>query len=99
MQAPVATAADCCDVCGGDSRVLETRQRGVDGGVRRRRKCMRCGAKWTTAELRCVRGQTVIAAPIHAVRELRDRMFALLRLLGVEQAESDLAVEQQEEEL
>lgn len=85
-------AADCCTACGGDSRVLESRHRGVDGGIRRRRKCMRCGTKWTTAELRVQKGQTVIATPIQAVRDLRDRVYSLLGLLGIEQVEADLAM-------
>lgn len=38
-----------CRTCGAKSAVLETRESGE--GLRRRRECGACGARWTTVEL------------------------------------------------
>lgn len=37
--------------CGGEGRVIETRER-TDGSMRRSRKCEKCGERWTTIEAR-----------------------------------------------
>ena len=36
--------------CGGDSRVVDSRE--TAGAVRRRRRCLECGSRWTTRETR-----------------------------------------------
>lgn len=38
-----------CGVCGGESRVVDSRE--TKGWIRRRRECERCGARWTTFEM------------------------------------------------
>jgi transcriptional regulator NrdR family protein len=45
--------------CGGDSAVIETRK--TPGGLRRRRSCRECGARWTTYEV--LTGMAVIRRP------------------------------------
>ena len=39
---------DVCKRCGGDSAVLDTRSSGDE--VKRRRKCVSCGHRWSTFE-------------------------------------------------
>ena len=72
--------ADACEECGGDSCVLETRY--TDRIYRRKRQCLRCEAKWTTHEVRVKGGQTVVALPLAAIRDLRNRVTKLLGNLG-----------------
>lgn len=57
---------------------------------------MRCGVKWTTAEMRVQKGQTVIAAPLQAIRDLRDRFNTVLALIGLAQADADALIEAEE---
>ena len=38
-----------CQKCGGDSYVIETREKPY--GVRRRRECEKCGFRWSTIEV------------------------------------------------
>jgi transcriptional regulator NrdR family protein len=45
--------------CGGASLVVETRK--TPGGLRRRRSCRECGARWTTYEV--LTGMAVIRRP------------------------------------
>lgn len=41
-----------CPRCGcGDSKVIDSRGRVVNGWWRRRRECMKCGTRWTTTEV------------------------------------------------
>lgn len=42
------TMADECRECGGDSRVLKTDRRVLK--IWRRRECVECGHRWSTAE-------------------------------------------------
>ena len=39
-----------CPICEGKTAVLDSRT-GVDNSIRRRRKCLECGLKFTTHEL------------------------------------------------
>ncbi|MDO4280839.1 MAG: transcriptional regulator NrdR [Peptococcaceae bacterium] len=39
-----------CPVCGGDSKVLDTRTNESTNSVKRRRECMQCGKRFTTYE-------------------------------------------------
>lgn len=43
-----ATAVTCA--CGGSAEVVETRM--ASHGIRRRRRCKTCSARWTTCEIR-----------------------------------------------
>ncbi len=45
-----------CRYCGGPSRVLDSRHHGDGQGthVRRRRKCLKCGKRFTTREVAVV---------------------------------------------
>ena len=45
----VDRAARMCPVCGEDSRVYDTRET-ADGTIRRKRRCLTCGAYFITAE-------------------------------------------------
>ena len=38
-----------CPMCGSESKVVDTRD-SPDGGIRRRRECLRCRLRWTTYE-------------------------------------------------
>ena len=38
-----------CPKCGGDSTVIDTRER-LNSDIRRRRKCLSCGYRWSTVE-------------------------------------------------
>lgn len=38
-----------CICCGADSYVLDTREL-LNGDIRRRRKCQKCGKRWNTIE-------------------------------------------------
>lgn len=38
-----------CPECGGTTTVIETREQS-DGSIRRRRKCTKCGMRFTTME-------------------------------------------------
>lgn len=38
-----------CKSCKGKSKVVDTRE--VSGGVRRRRKCLQCGRRWSSWEV------------------------------------------------
>ena len=64
-----------CSHCGfEDSKVLDTRQ--SDGGVRRRRECLRCGARFSTVE-------KALATTISVVkRDGRTEEFSREKLLG-----------------
>ena len=39
-----------CQICGGDSKVLDTRTNESVNSVKRRRECMKCGKRFTTYE-------------------------------------------------
>ncbi len=39
-----------CPICGGDSKVLDTRTNESVNSVKRRRECMKCGKRFTTYE-------------------------------------------------
>ncbi len=39
-----------CPICGGDSKVLDTRTNDTANTVKRRRECMKCGKRFTTYE-------------------------------------------------
>jgi transcriptional regulator NrdR family protein len=39
-----------CSACGADSEVYDSRPSGK-GFIRRGRKCLKCGQRWTTAEI------------------------------------------------
>lgn len=53
--------ADTCPACGSDkSGVIDTRRRSL--ALKRRRKCIDCGERWTTYELR--------AEMVHAMRDM-----------------------------
>lgn len=73
--------SDACE-CGGDSRVSETRPRG-DGAIRRARKCMRCGKRWATFEVRGKPGCVIVAVPVGTLAEMRRQIADLLASLKV----------------
>lgn len=56
-----------CPTCQGDTSVLETRRR--SGGLRRRRQCSGCQAKFTTIEM---------VAPMAGLRVTHDQDLAIL---------------------
>lgn len=43
-------SAFACPHCADDSRVIDSRALDPGGVIRRRRECVRCGARWTTLE-------------------------------------------------
>lgn len=47
---PVVTAALTCSACG-ESRTTVIDTRPTSLGIRRRRECLACGARWTTREI------------------------------------------------
>jgi transcriptional regulator NrdR family protein len=62
--------------CGGDSGIVETRK--TPNGLRRRRRCVDCGARWTTYEV--MAGMAVIPRapkPLPARRRVQHRIVAI----------------------
>ena len=49
-------SATCCEKCGGETSVIESRKSGDNGrqpmAYKRRRKCLECGERYTTYELK-----------------------------------------------
>jgi transcriptional regulator NrdR family protein len=60
--------------CGGASLVVETRR--TPGGLRRRRSCRQCGARWTTYEV--LTGMAVIRRPTRPRPEPRNPQFRVV---------------------
>lgn len=66
--------ADACE-CGQPAEVLDSRR--VNGYVRRRRQCKKCGIKWTTIELRqdqLPKEQPQAPPPDLTLREVSDQV-------------------------
>ncbi|HEY3887768.1 MAG TPA: hypothetical protein VGL73_04285 [Caulobacteraceae bacterium] len=70
----------CCPACGGPTQVVDSRRATAINGLRRRRRCTRCGVKTTTMEtvymtsreqLADPKRQAVIAAAEALQRSLR----------------------------
>lgn len=72
------TAADTCSVCGGDTRVTETRT-DPEGHLRRRRHCTTCAHRFTTYEVRAVRVGFYSATPVADLSNLERVVIAALR--------------------
>lgn len=61
-----------CEKCGGDSGVYLNRRMDT-GSVYRRRRCKKCGNKWTTIELTTDYMKGVIADLARITNDLRKR--------------------------
>lgn len=61
-----------CEKCGGDSTIYIHRKM-ENNSVYRRRKCKKCGAKWTTIELTTDYMKSVIADLSRITNDLRKR--------------------------
>jgi len=67
-----------CLRCNGPSDTISTRC-GKDGVVRRRRRCLHCGARWSTVEMRADDEHPSVAMVV----EILERAFRLaMRGLG-----------------
>jgi Transcriptional repressor NrdR-like, N-terminal domain len=62
-----------CDATMAQVRVIETRRR-VDGSLRRRRRCLVCGHRWTTTEGAAERAERCALAARRRVREVEVRV-------------------------
>ena len=70
-----------CDICPGDTKVIESRE--VGNVVRRRRECVTCQTRFTTYEVSAEEVKGILKAPLSAQKSLEDVQAALASALEV----------------